>query len=69
MLIKQLFAKCYPCSYIVNDAVKQAVSEFGTKYFVDFDLEFENKTTKVRTAWLAENEDTIPRLITCYIKL
>lgn len=54
---------------LINDAVKQSTSTFGTKYTVDFDLTFENKTATVRTGWIVENEDNIPRLITCYIKL
>lgn len=41
---------------------------FGTKYTVDFKLTFENKTAKVRTGWIVDNEFNIPRLITCYIK-
>ncbi len=53
---------------LFNDAVKQSTSIFGTKYTVDFELTFENKTAKVRTGWIVDNEFNIPRLITCYIK-
>ena len=52
----------------VHDAVKQSESAFGTKYTVDFELTFANKTATIRTAWIVENEDRILRLITCYIK-
>ena len=52
----------------INDAVKQSASAFGTKYIVDFDWTFENKTATIRTAWIVEHEDGVPRLTTCYIK-
>ncbi|HXL56198.1 MAG TPA: hypothetical protein VN958_08080 [Chitinophagaceae bacterium] len=54
---------------LINNAIKQSASAFETKYVVDFELTFENKTARVRTAWIIENEDEIPRLTTCYIKL
>jgi len=53
---------------LITDAVKQSESAFGIKYSVDFDLKFEKKIGRVRTAWLVEN-DNIPRLITCFILL
>jgi len=51
------------------DAVKQFSSAFGTKYTVDFDLKFKNKIARIRTAWIIEKEDNLPRLISCYVKL
>ncbi|HEY5462917.1 MAG TPA: hypothetical protein VIJ95_06650 [Hanamia sp.] len=54
---------------LINDAVKQSESAFGTKYSVEFDLIFEKKIAKVRTGWLIENGNNIPRLITCFIIL
>jgi hypothetical protein len=54
---------------LFNDAIKQSASKFGIKYTVDFDFTFENKTARIRTGWIVENEDNIPGLITCYIKL
>jgi|SRR6185437_16358963 len=54
---------------LINDAVKQSESAFGIKYTVDFDLIFEKKRTRVRTGWLIENGNDIPRLITCFIIL
>ncbi len=52
-----------------TDAVKRSVSKFGTKYTLDFDLTFENKTARIRTGWIVGSKDEIPRLTTCYIKL
>ncbi len=53
---------------LVTDAEKQSESAFGTKYAVDFGLTFNGKTVALRTGWIVENEDNIPRLIICYIK-
>lgn len=54
---------------LINDAVKQSESTFGIKYSVDFDLIFEKKIARVRTGWLIEKGNNIPRLITCFILL
>ena len=54
---------------LVNDALKQSQSVYGTKYTVDFDLRFEKRIARVRTAWLIENDNQLPRLITCFIIL
>lgn len=52
-----------------TEAVMKSESEYGTKYTVDFRFTFNNKTCTIRTGWIVEKKDTIPRLITCYIKL
>ena len=51
------------------EAIKQSESEYGTKYIVDFNLSFKDKTALIRTAWIVDANDDIPRLITCYVKL
>lgn len=53
---------------LIYDAMKQPESLFGEKYIVDFDLKFKNKVAVLRTAWIIEFSDRIPRLVTCYIK-
>lgn len=54
---------------LINKAVQQSESVFGMRYSVDFDLIFEKKIARVRTGWLIENGDDIPKLITCFIIL
>jgi len=54
---------------LINDAIKQSESVFGTKYSVEFDLIFKKKIARVRTGWLIEDGNNIPRLITCFILL
>lgn len=52
-----------------NDAIKQFESEYGTKYTVDFQFSFNNKTATIRSGWLIEKNGDTARLITCYVKL
>jgi hypothetical protein len=54
---------------LITDAIKQSESKYGAKYVVDFDASFNNRIATIRTAWIVENEDYIPRLITCFVKL
>ncbi len=52
-----------------TEAVKQSDTAYGTKFTVDFEFTFNNKTNAIRTAWIVEKKDGIARLITCYVKL
>ncbi|MCY7422402.1 MAG: hypothetical protein LH478_11745 [Chitinophagaceae bacterium] len=52
-----------------TEAVKQSESAYGIKYAVDFEFTFNYKTGTIRTGWIVEKNDNIPRLITCYVKL
>ncbi len=58
--IKKAILKC--------EAVKQSQSD-GTKYTVDFECAFNHKTAVIRTGWIVETKENLPRLITCYVKL
>ena len=40
--------------------------EFGQRYTVDFTLEWQDKSTTVRSGWIIEHDSDIPRLTTCY---
>ena len=59
--IKKAILKC--------EAVQQSESVYGIKYTVDFEFTFNNKTAIVRTGWIVDTKENIPRLITCYVKL
>ncbi len=51
-------------SYEVHEIMR---SPFGTKYVVDGDLTAPDGTrTRVRTIWIIETDDSIPRFITAY---
>ena len=50
-----------------TDAVKQSQSAYGTNNTVDFEFTFNNKTAIIITGWIVENNDSIAKLITCFI--
>lgn len=39
---------------------------YGQRYRLDFVLEWQNKSTLLRSGWMIERESEIPRLTTCY---
>jgi hypothetical protein len=51
--------KTYPCQLGRND-------QYGQRYIIDFELEWQNKRAIVRSGWIIEHNDQIPRLTTCY---
>ncbi|PZO45397.1 MAG: hypothetical protein DCF17_01465 [Shackletoniella antarctica] len=40
--------------------------EFGQRYTIDFEIEWQNKRAVLRSGWIIENGSYIPRLTTCY---
>lgn len=40
--------------------------EFGQRYTLDFDIEWQNRSGTLRSAWIIEHGSEIPRLTTCY---
>jgi len=49
------------------DAMFLFQDKFGKRYQIDFEVKNKNEFAKVRSLWIARNEDNHPRLITCYI--
>ena len=39
---------------------------FGQRYTLDFTLEWQNKSAVIRTGWIIEVDNQIPRLTSCY---
>ncbi len=39
---------------------------FGQRYTLDFTIEWQNRSTTLRSGWLIEQGSEIPRLTTCY---
>ena len=39
----------------------------GQRYTVDFDLAVQDRTVKIRSAWIVKLEDDLPRLTSCYV--
>ena len=40
--------------------------QYGQRYIIDFELEWQNKRAMVRSGWIIEHNDYIPKLTTCY---
>ncbi|WP_414587774.1 DUF6883 domain-containing protein [Scytonema sp. PCC 10023] len=40
--------------------------EFGQRYTLDFQLEWQNRIGIIRSGWIIEHDSDIPRLTTCY---
>ena len=40
--------------------------EFGKRYTLDFTIEWQNRSTTLRSGWIIEHGSEIPRLTTCY---
>ena len=40
--------------------------EFGQRYTLDFQIEWQNRSATLRSGWIVENDSTTPRLTTCY---
>ncbi|MGI8556153.1 MAG: DUF6883 domain-containing protein [Pyrinomonadaceae bacterium] len=53
---------------LTNKAVEIDINEHGTRFVMDFQtLGLKGKVT-VRTAWIIDKGETLPRLTSCYIK-
>ena len=53
---------------LITSAVEIDTNEHGTRYIVDFQtLGLKGKVT-IRTAWIIDFSETIPRLTSCYVK-
>nr|WP_228023923.1 DUF6883 domain-containing protein [Synechocystis salina] len=39
---------------------------FGQRYILDFNIEWQNRSGTLRSAWIIEDGSEIPRLTTCY---
>ena len=51
---------------ITHDAVTGKRDEFGQRYQIDFNLEWQDKEAKIRSAWNIRPDENFPRLVTCY---
>lgn len=52
---------------LTNRAVEQGTNTHGTRYSVDFQAFGVKGSIKVRTAWIIDCGETIPRLTSCYV--
>jgi hypothetical protein len=50
-----------------EDAVVGKADCYGQRYVIDFDLSGPGGTALVRSCWIIRANESIPRLVTCYI--
>lgn len=50
-----------------NHAISGKMDIYGQRYFVDMKISNFDKAAIIRTAWIVESKDGVPRFISCYI--
>ena len=53
---------------LTHEAAQGATDEHGTRYRVDFEAEGLRGPAMIRTGWHIDAGETIPRLVSCYVK-
>jgi hypothetical protein len=53
---------------LTHEATQGATDEHGTRYTLDFETQGLRGGVTIRTAWIIDAGETIPRLISCYVK-
>jgi len=51
---------------LTEPAILKRRDEFGQRYVIDFELEWEGNRAILRSGWIIENHNTEPKLTTCY---
>lgn len=49
------------------DAQIGRANEYGQRYLIDFDIVRQNRTVRIRSAWIVRFEEGVPRLTSCYV--
>jgi hypothetical protein len=53
---------------LTHEAAQGTTDEHGTRYRVDFETQGLRGPVAIRTAWHIDAGETIPRLVSCYVK-
>jgi hypothetical protein len=53
---------------LINEAVETDTNKHGTRYTMDFQALGVNGAVTIRTAWIIDAGETVPRLVSCYVK-
>lgn len=59
MILSQVFQQ---------EATQGRTDEHGVRYTVDFELQGLRDRATIRTAWIIDTGETVPRLVSCYVK-
>jgi hypothetical protein len=49
-----------------HEALLGRRDRFGQRYTLDFTIEWQNRSTTLRSGWIIEHDSEIPKLTTCY---
>ena len=41
--------------------------EYGVRYIIDFELEHNRRTARIRSVWMVRSGEDVPRFLTCYM--
>jgi hypothetical protein len=50
-----------------EDATLGASDQYGTRYIIDFELERDGKTARIRSCWIILKSEIEPRFVTCFV--
>lgn len=53
---------------LLNEAAQGMTDKHGTRYTVDFETQGLSDMVMIRTAWIIDAGETVPRLVSCYVK-
>ena len=53
---------------LTNEAIEAEANEHGTRFAVDFQTLGVKGAVTIRTAWIIDAGETVPRLTSCYVK-
>ncbi len=54
---------------VLTHAATQSITDkHGTRYTVDFEAKGLSRIVAIRTAWIIDAGETVPRLVSCYVK-
>jgi hypothetical protein len=48
-------------------AIETESDAFGIRYIIDFDCSKNDKTVRIRSAWIIRSAESFPRFLTCYV--
>lgn len=52
----------------LQDSERLEADEYGVRYLVDFEMEFNFHKAVIRTLWIIKNSEDFPRLTSCFVK-
>jgi len=50
-----------------SDGLVSGQDSYGTRYVIDFSISHNNRSARIRSAWIIRNDEDFPRLVTCYV--